>query len=215
MRFGFLPTVVDDCRAYPPGHFSMARAAWHQVVRWFLNYVFFRGKYRFQVTGKQHIPKGETLLIAANHVSLLDPPLLAAALNLSIAYMAKQELFTTWWKCAFYHSVSCFAVNRDAPDLSSIKTAMNALRAKHGWCLGVFPEGTRSETGAVQPFKKGALSLAVKAHVPILPVGIVREGNDFRVCIGPIIPINPDAEALKDTLYDTLCSLVEQAKQTV
>ena len=197
-------------RFYPMAHFTWARSHFHQwVFNLFIRpYVWFRC--RPIISGREHVPAHGPFIVASNHISLFDPPLVSYATAYPTAYMAKQELFKHWFMAEFFRSVGCFSLNRELPDSNTIKSALNVLRAPGGhWALGLFPEGTRNKTGqGILPLKKGLASLSQKAKCPIVPVGIYKlPSGQFQVRIGrPILP-KDSIEETQDDLYKRLCEL--------
>ena len=121
------------------------------------------------------MPEQGAVILAANHMSNWDPPLLASFLIRPVTYMAKQELFEIPVFGAAIRACNAFPVKRGAADRGAIKAALQAL--KQGRCLGLFPEGTRSKDGTIGAFKAGALQLAIEAGVPVLPVAIEGAGS--------------------------------------
>lgn len=204
---------IKPYKSYPVSHFSKARVLYYffilnTVVRPFLFY-----KVRPKVIGWENVPRNQgNFIVASNHISMVDPPLLAHALAYPIAFMAKRELFNAQWKAAIYRSLGTFALDRDNPDSATLKTALNVLKSPAGWALGIFPEGTRSTTGEILPFKKGLGSMAHKTGVPVVPVGITRFGkNRLLVRIGKPITGLADAEAIQDAVYKALVDLTQPA----
>jgi 1-acyl-sn-glycerol-3-phosphate acyltransferase len=173
-------------------------------------------KYSFRVEGRENIPPRSegSFIIAANHTSDLDPPIVSVAFRFRpIAYMAKDELFSTPFKAWFYHQMCTFAVNRKKVEISSIRSAQNVIKAGR-YLLGIFPQGTRMQS--VQEIKKGTTFIAKSAKASILPVGIVRkgpEGKEIIVRIGTMIPFNSDLEAMAQQLQQALISLTADAPQ--
>jgi 1-acyl-sn-glycerol-3-phosphate acyltransferase len=192
------------------GHFSRLRQILHfWVVLLFvapLVYIFRRPR----IYGREHVPKGlkTSFIVASNHISLWDPPLVTVSVRYPIAYMAKKELFKTWVMAEFFRSQACFALDRDSPDSKTLKTAINVLNSPSRWALGIFPEGTRSHDGTVLPLKKGIGAMAQKYQVPVLPVGI-RNCEDGRaeVRIGELITDVSDAEKVQQAVYEALVAL--------
>ncbi len=125
---------------------------------------------RCRVEGIEHIPPSGPLLIVANHLNLVDPPMLGALLPRRIVFMAKEELFgvpiigrvITWY--------GAFAVKRGSADRQALRTAVAVLQ--NGNAVGMFPEGTRSKSGRMAAAHPGAALLAILASAPILPVAI-------------------------------------------
>ena len=143
-----------------------------------------RGIYRLlfgkiEICGLENIPKDKNFLLAPNHISNFDPPLVAAFVPVKMAYMAKASLFkvpiVNWVIKAF----DAFPVKRGGNDLAAIKTAIAIL--KDGKNLVVFPEGKRVRTpGILGEGKQGAVMIAAKAGAGILPVGIETRYKLFR-----------------------------------
>lgn len=122
------------------------------------------------VKGKENIPKEGAVILAANHLSNWDPPLVGTFIPRHLAYMAKEELFKVPILKNILENVHTFPVKRGASDRAAIKTALQMLEAKE--CICMFPEGTRSKDGKLREFKKGSLKLATMAKAPVVPVSI-------------------------------------------
>ncbi|MEM0950846.1 MAG: lysophospholipid acyltransferase family protein [Cyanobacteria bacterium P01_H01_bin.74] len=195
----------------------------HWVLQWIcvqLVKTYTRLNYKLTILGRENLPKDWIpCVVAANHSSNLDPPLVSVALEYRpIAYMAKQELFEKPLMRYYNWMMSSFAVNRERLELSTVKTALRIL--KHGkWSLGIFPEGTRSEdsTTVGQP-KKGVAYFAKAAKVPIIPLVIVhhtvtdKNGQPKKaitIKIGQLIPPDTNLNRLSETLQQTLQSLAD------
>ena len=142
-----------------------------------------------KVEGTENVPPEGGLVVAANHRSYLDPPLLGTWFPRTIHYMAKQELFKIPVLGWIIDHVHAFPVDREKADLAAVRRALKILNA--GGVVGIFPEGTRNLTGDVQA-KGGAVLLAATAKVPLVPVALVRtqfgmrrfRGSHVRVRIG-------------------------------
>lgn len=151
-------------------------------LRWVgLSIYFFR---RWQVSGRHNLPSTGGMIIAANHNSAWDPILLACAINREIFYMGKEELFKKPLGAWFFTSLHAFPVKRGAIDRSAIRKAISILQA--GQVLGIFPEGTRVEKGQMAEPQSGVALLALKAKVPIIPVGLQgsRSGEPPKAIVG-------------------------------
>ena len=106
------------------------------------NYVrYISGKYQFKVEGLENFDKKKKYIVASNHITGLDPFMIPAMLHITIAFMAKKQLFETFWSSVLMDWCGAFAVDRDKVDVSTIKTALSIK--KTDWNLGLFPQGTR------------------------------------------------------------------------
>lgn len=131
------------------------------------------------IRGLENIPEGGAM-VCANHSSMLDPLLIALAFgrNEHLRFMAKKELFSVPVVGKIITGAEAFPVDRGNNDLGAIRTALRFL--KSGCKVMLFPEGTRvSEDDAVAA-KNGAISLASRTGVPIVPVYLGREKRLFR-----------------------------------
>lgn len=127
-----------------------------------------------KVKGKENIPEGKFVL-CSNHLTWLDPVLLALSNKRQVCFMGKAELFKNKIIAAFLKGLGAFPVNRGAGDRSALEKANEVLES--GKILGIFIEGTRSKTGELLKPKPGAVMLAYGAKAPILPVCITPKGG--------------------------------------
>jgi 1-acyl-sn-glycerol-3-phosphate acyltransferase len=137
-----------------------------RAIAWIILKIF----WRMEIRGIENLPESGGLIITSNHVSYLDPAVLVASLNRKIYFIAKKEVFKNTFISFLLKNMNAFSVDRDNVDMFAFKKAMNILREEK--VLGIFPEGTRSSNGELQELKMGALKIAMKTGVPILPVGI-------------------------------------------
>nr|WP_206529499.1 lysophospholipid acyltransferase family protein [Brevibacillus sp. SYP-B805] len=168
----------------------------------FLFAVFFR----WQVIGVEHIPKEGAVILCANHISLLDPPLVGSGCNRVVHFMAKEELFRIPVFSALITQFGAFPVKRGAGDRSAIRTTLKLL--EEGKILGIFPEGTRSRTGELGKGMPGAAMFALKSDAAVIPVAIIGPYRLFRpvkLVFGRPIDLSAqragrtDSETLKET----------------
>jgi 1-acyl-sn-glycerol-3-phosphate acyltransferase len=124
-----------------------------------------------RASGAELVPKDGPLIVASNHVSYLDPPILGCWFPRVIHYMAKEELFRVPVLGALIRSVNTFPVNREQADRAAIRHALRVL--KGGGVVGIFPEGRRNLDGEAQA-RSGAVLLAATARCPVVPVALVR-----------------------------------------
>lgn len=124
---------------------------------------------RVRVVGTQRIP-AVTCLFVANHTSSADAPAVVGAIPRRIAILLKESLFKYPIVGQAFLLARFIPVNRNERDsaLESLEKAIESLRA--GQSFLIYPEGTRSPDGRLQDFKKGAVVMAIKAGVPIVPI---------------------------------------------
>lgn len=145
---------------------------------------------RITVTGREKIPTGNAVVFMPNHQSNCDPPAVAVVLP-PVLIMAKKEFFRvpvlgTGMRMRGFIPVD--RTNRDRA-FDAVDQAVEALKAGHSFLA--FPEGTRSKTGRLQPFKKGVFVMAIKAGAPIIPISVsgtrkVMRKGDFRIHPGQV-----------------------------
>ncbi len=125
--------------------------------------------FRVKVIGRENVPTAGPYVVAPTHRSIVDIPLTATVTRRRIRYMGKQELWNTKFGAWLFTSLGGFPVDRSA-GTGAVRAALARLAA--GEPVVVFPEGTRRHGRAVVDLQDGAAFLAVKAGVPIVPVGI-------------------------------------------
>jgi 1-acyl-sn-glycerol-3-phosphate acyltransferase len=124
---------------------------------------------RVRIKGRDRIPSG-VCLFAANHTSTADAPAVVGAIPRRIAILLKKSLFRfpiVGQAFTLAHFIPVERGNRDAA-IESLEKATESLRG--GQSFLIYPEGTRSPDGRLQEFKKGAVVMAIKAGVPIVPI---------------------------------------------
>jgi 1-acyl-sn-glycerol-3-phosphate acyltransferase len=165
-------------------------------------------KHRLSTSGHENIPEGPFVAVG-NHLSNDDPPLLARTVGRPVTFIAKQELYDVAilkQLILFYGAIS---INREKPEPSSFKAVKEVC--KHGWCLGMFIEGTRSKTpGTLGRPHEGPAYFARILKLPIVPVGIVGTDKPWGKAYSRIgKPIQPehDLEATTWKIMEALSEL--------
>lgn len=149
------------------------------------------GLYRPNVEGIENLTCDTGFILAGNHKSLLDVPLLASSVDLNVRFMGKKELFENSIGNSIFTKLGAFPVDREGIDLNAIKTAMRLL--KEDEVLGIFPEGTRNKGEELLPFKDGTIRIAMKTKKPIIPFGIsgkYKIGGGITIRFGEAIDFN-------------------------
>lgn len=136
----------------------------------FILQILFALWFRFRVRGLRNLPETGGGLVLANHQSFLDPLLLQIALHRPIGFLARNNLFGVPFVGWVVRKHYCVGINRESAATASIRETVR--RMKHGFLIGVFPEGTRTRDGTVAAFKPGFVALVRRAKRPIIPVGI-------------------------------------------
>jgi 1-acyl-sn-glycerol-3-phosphate acyltransferase len=187
--------------AFPQAKMTPLYGVCHYVIRCSYD-IFFRG----DVSGTEHLPKTGPFLIAANHASHLDPPFIGSHVPRQLCFFARKTLWkpglASWW----VGGVGTIPVYRDGgQDVSGLKRVLRALN--DGKALILFPEGTRSPDGKLQPAKPGVGFIVCRSQVPVPPARIFgsfeafgkgarlpRLGTPVSVAFGrPLLPADYDA----------------------
>jgi 1-acyl-sn-glycerol-3-phosphate acyltransferase len=171
-----------------------------------------------RVRGLERIPAGVCLFVA-NHTSSADAPAVVGAIPRRIAILLKESLFKWPIVGQVFLSAHFIPVNRSSREsaISSVEKATEALKA--GQSFLIYPEGTRSPDGRLQEFKKGAVVMAIKAGVPIVPMACsgahrVMEKHSMVIHPGEILveflePIDASRYSLEER--DELNEVVRKA----
>lgn len=141
--------------------------------------VMFRTLWRMRVYGTQNLPKSGPVIIASNHISYMDPPVLGSACPRRIQYMAKQELFAIPLLGRAIRAVGAYPVDRHGSAKAAIKRSLEVL--KEGGAIGIYPEGTRNRDGSHTP-QIGVALLAQLSGAPVVPafLGGTRDPLRFQ-----------------------------------
>lgn len=129
----------------------------------------FRLFYDYEISGVEHIPEGGCLL-ASNHESFFDPPLIGCTLACRPHYLARKTLFDHPLFGAAIRALQAHPIDQERPDMAGLKRVIGAARA--GAAVVIFPEGSRSWDGRLQPAQPGVGLVVAKARVPVVPIRI-------------------------------------------
>jgi 1-acyl-sn-glycerol-3-phosphate acyltransferase len=148
---------------------SLASRLWYAFIRaicWSIAFLFFRPR----VFHRERFPRTGGFLLLANHQSYLDPPLVGMIVPRQINYLARETLFKNKLFAWLIRSLDAIPIDREGLGISGLKETLRRL--KRGEVVLLFPEGTRSPDGEMQPLKPGFSALVDRADVPIVPVGL-------------------------------------------
>jgi len=137
----------------------------------------------YKFTGLENLPPSNCI-IAANHVSLIEGPLIFATPGREVVFISKKEVFDLPFVGFAMHRSGFIAIDRRNPPATLFKKVKEKLL--HGKTLAIFPEGTRSPDGKLRTFKKGFARFAAKLKVPVIPCAVI--GAHKVLPKGKIVP---------------------------
>lgn len=150
---------------------------WYRFVR-FLAYVVGRVVWGVRVEGRENVPRSGPLLVTSNHVSYLDPPVVAGVIPREIGFVAKRELFTVPVLGSLIRTLNAMPLDRSRLSVEELDRYGAFL--KDGKALLYFPEGTRSRTGRLGKAKIGVGVLLARHPVTVVPVYVTGTDTLFR-----------------------------------
>lgn len=178
--------------------------------------IYFKLFKQWKIIGKDNLDIKGPLIVMANHIHFLDPPLVGSLLNRRVYFMAKEELFKNPLFGWALKKVGAFPVKRGRPDRRSIKQAFKVL--EEGKVLGIFPEGTRHKQGRPGKAQPGAIMIALKSKAPILPIGIkIDSRGRVNASIGKpfILDEYYDQKLSKDEMKEVGKYIMEKIKDQI
>ena len=162
----------------------------------------------------QRLQRSGSMLLISNHVSNLDPPLLAAGVKKrEVTFLAKKELGNNPFGAWIMKKLHPILVDRHSFDMAAMRGCLSTL--KNGHILGVFPEGSRHKRGLMEEMEEGVPLIALRSGAPLVPVLITRKPRLFRlthVYVGADIPL--DDLIRQGVNKDTCQQLMERMKCT-
>ena len=135
--------------------------------------------YRYEVIGKENVPKEGALLFCGNHTSYLDGPIIIVTSPRPMRFMLKLDLKKNLLFRYLAYAYDGIYVKRDSKDIGPLKEALKKL--KSGGCVGLFPEGTRNGMEKNEgKLKNGAVYMSLKSNAKIIPIGIKGDAKPFN-----------------------------------
>ncbi|SYZ74276.1 conserved hypothetical protein [Candidatus Zixiibacteriota bacterium] len=135
--------------------------------------------FHIRISGQDNIPREGGFIVASNHISYYDPPLVGSFTRREMHFMAKKELFRNWLFGALIAHFNAHPINRGGFDKSAIETVVTLL--KKGRNVVIFPEGTRAKGDDFLPPRPGIAMIARAAGVPVVPA-FLSGSNNLRAC---------------------------------
>ena len=178
--------------------------------------------FRMRVVHPERMVESGPLILAVNHTSFFDPPLAGICSRRGVYYLARKTLLKWPFFGPLFPAMNVIPVERDGNDMSALREVIKKIKDGNGVVL--FPEGTRSKDGAIQPARAGIGFVIAKTGAPVLPMRIFGAYDAFpknskrlhftqiTVVIGEPLVFSPGdlASATRET-YQTLSDRVMEA----
>ncbi|MDY6940011.1 MAG: lysophospholipid acyltransferase family protein [Cyanobacteriota bacterium] len=178
-------------------------------------HLYFQGR----IYGGQNVPLDRPFVVASNHASIFDPPIVSCAVKRPVSFMAKEELFNIPGFKQAIELYGAYPVKRTASDRNAIRAAIKSL--EEGWATGVFLQGTRTSDGRITSPKLGAAMIAAKAGVPILPVslwgteGVLQKGSAIPRPVPITVRLGKLVDAPSSTRREELESVTQKCADAI
>jgi 1-acyl-sn-glycerol-3-phosphate acyltransferase len=182
---------------------------------------------RIREVGRENIKPGQNYIFMSNHASNLDPPIEIPRIQQRCSVLVKKELFRTPILGTGMHMAQLVPVDRSNREaaIESVREGVAVLR--QGLHMFIYPEGTRSPDGKLQPFKKGPFHLAIESGVPVIPMtilGTYEAWPKHRFALRPGVvtvvyhpPIDPkdyaDRDELMTAVRDSIASALPEDRR--
>jgi 1-acyl-sn-glycerol-3-phosphate acyltransferase len=187
--------------------------------------ILFRIYFRLRVSGAEHVPATGPVILACNHASYADPPMVGVGVQRMCNYLARADLFTFpvfgWW----LREVGVVPVDRDGGSAAGLRTILSRLRL--GSAILLFPEGTRTRDGQLQPARAGVGLMVIKSGAPVVPVRVVGSytawgrhlwlprPRQVEVRFGPVLRFEPQVAEARDCSKERLKALYQEVSDAI
>ena len=139
-------------------------------IGWTFYRLLFSTYFRWRVFHPERVPVSGPVILASNHASFLDPPLVGSGVKRALNYLARATLFRYPGVGAILRQVQAVPVDRDGGGAAGLRAILDRLLA--GGAIVLFPEGTRTHDGQLQPARSGIGLTVIKSNAPVVPVRI-------------------------------------------
>ncbi len=177
-----------------------------------------RGFFSLKTYGRNNFPQKGKVIIAPNHMSYFDPPIVGVAVRREIYSLGKKELFRISLFGKILKAINVLPIKRGGASGGSLKKVIECLNRGEG--VVVFPEGTRSRDGNIGKAKRGIGLLVVKAKAPVLPVLVEYSNNFFnfksvKVKFGKLLYYNdfPENKESYETISNDIIKQIKKLKE--
>ncbi len=219
-------TIIETPMVILIGFFDHRKRYTGALVRFWARWLMKSTGIPLEVRGLENVHGQGHYIFIGNHESALDIPVALASLPVTIVFLAKKELFRIplfGWGMSAAGMVKVNRQNREQAR-TSVDRAVTFIR-RRGVSVLIYPEGTRSQTGKLLPFKKGAFLLAIKTGLPVVPVTILGardvvpknslnfEQGKITFVIGKPIPTSHLNEDDRNQLLEQVESVIRQEKE--
>ncbi|MBM3870543.1 MAG: 1-acyl-sn-glycerol-3-phosphate acyltransferase [Verrucomicrobia bacterium] len=139
-------------------------------LTWLAARAYYALWHRWRVLNPERVPSSGPVILAANHASFLDPPLIGSGVPRAINYLARESLFRFPGFGAYLRALNCVPVDRDGAGAAGLKGILDRLH--DGGAVILFPEGTRSADGQLKPARSGVGLTVIKSDAAVVPVRV-------------------------------------------
>ena len=198
-----------------------SRFSYQRVVRPWARAIMWASGARVEVEGLENIRPGDSYIIVSNHQGNMDIPLLIAELPIPMTIIAKTELFRIPLFGQGMRAVGILEIDRSnrQQSFATLRRAAEIIRSEQIAILA-FPEGTRSESGRLKPFKKGPFVLAIQSQIPLLPVSVsgtfpMMPKHTLKIQPGPVKLVVHPPVPVCDYPFEQRSALVDKIHHTI
>jgi 1-acyl-sn-glycerol-3-phosphate acyltransferase len=166
--------------------------------------LFFMFYNRLEVNGMSNVPREGPMIVASNHASFVDPPLIGAVLPMRLRYLSKESLFRVPVLGFLIRTLGAVPVSREDSQRAGAVMKLLLALLKEGESVLLFPEGSRTADGRLKPLEPGVAYLSVKTGIPVLPVYVkgafevwprgraLPRPSKLKLSMSPLIYPDPD-----------------------
>ena len=188
---------------------------WYKLLKILLKPVY-KFYYNPKIYCKENLNIDGPIIIAGNHIHLMDQCNVIISSKRVINYMAKKEYFDSFKTRWFFKLVGCIPVDRSKKDKNAKNSAIEILNS--GGAIGIFPEGTRNKTEEkLLPFKYGAVSMARETNATIIPVAVTGDykfrSKSLKAKFGKPFKVGQmSLEIANNKLYNEISKMIDELK---